>query len=259
MSIELLERRFAAIGARLRVAGPPIGAPRIDIGADTRGEYFDIRFAGGGPATGLEVVAVDPRDRHLLLLVREGEAKSRFLCGHDERHWFVAAIPEAARGVTGIVTAKAALQPAAVRTAVRRSRPKDPFRRRNAAYVRQGEWFFVPVDLDPPAGWVTRNEPLSRGAGSKPHLLELAFRRGGEAVWVNGRSQMPISEARFARLIEKERRSGGWTRMVRNPELYAKGAVRHTDHATIVLPGWHQVVMNTEQQARAMRHVAFLD
>ncbi|CAA9497274.1 MAG: hypothetical protein AVDCRST_MAG85-1544 [uncultured Solirubrobacteraceae bacterium] len=47
--------------------------------------------------------------------------------------------------------------------------------------------------------------------------------------------------------------------MTRDPELYAKGAVRHLDHATIVLPFWHRVVMNTEHAARAMAHVAFLD
>ena len=48
-------------------------------------------------------------------------------------------------------------------------------------------------------------------------------------------------------------------RFVRDPELFAKGAIRHPDHATVVLNGWHRVVMNTEQGARAMRHVAFLD
>jgi hypothetical protein len=47
--------------------------------------------------------------------------------------------------------------------------------------------------------------------------------------------------------------------MVRDPELYAKGSVRHPDHNTIVLPSWHRVLTNTEQRARAMRHVAFLD
>jgi hypothetical protein len=46
--------------------------------------------------------------------------------------------------------------------------------------------------------------------------------------------------------------------MVRDPELDAKGAVRHADHNTIVPHGWHRVLMN-EQAARAMRHVAFLD
>jgi hypothetical protein len=53
---EVLERRFAAIGARVKVAGPARGAPRIDIGSDGRGEFFDVRFTGSGGAAGLEVV-----------------------------------------------------------------------------------------------------------------------------------------------------------------------------------------------------------
>src|SRR6478609_4658561 len=141
MGTEVLERRFAAIGARLNIVGPPTGAPRIDIGQDARGEFFDVRFSRTGRPIELFVVDVDRADRHLLLLVRDGREKSKFLCSHDERHWFVAAVPEDARGVTGVATAKAALQPALVQSAIGRVRPKDPVRRRNAAYVRQGEWF----------------------------------------------------------------------------------------------------------------------
>jgi len=255
MGTEVLERRFAAIGARLNVVGPQVGAPRIDVGSGV----FDIRFAGSGRQVELEVVDVDRADRHLLLLIRDGDEKSKFLCGHDERHWFVAAVPEDARGVTGVAAAKVALQPELVRAAVGRARPKHPLRRRNSAYVRQGEWFFVPApELDPPAALVLRNEPLSRGRG-QAHMIELAYRRGGQVVWVNRRHPSGISEARYSRLTEKERRNGAWTRFVRDPELHATGAIRHPDHATIVLRGWHRVAMNTEQGARAMRHVAFLD
>ena len=144
MSSETLERRFAAVGARLKVApGPWWGEPRVNIRADARGEYFHLGFARGEREVEREVVDARPRDRHLLLLARVGGEKSKFLCGHDERHWFVAAVPEAARGVRDVATAKAALQPDAVRELVERRRPKDPFRRRNEAYVRQGEWFFV--------------------------------------------------------------------------------------------------------------------
>ena len=32
---------------------------------------------------------------------------------------------------------------------------------------------------------------------------------------------------------------------VRDPELYAKGAVRHPDHGTIDLASWHRVFRNT--------------
>jgi hypothetical protein len=118
------------------------------------------------------VVDVAPRDRHLLLLVRQGAEKSKFVCGHDERHWFVAAVPEVG-GVSGVATAKAALQPAEVRRVVARKRPQDAFRRRNSAYVRQGEWFVVPEPtFRVPESLVLRNEPLMRSGGT-PHRMRL--------------------------------------------------------------------------------------
>jgi hypothetical protein len=256
---EVLERRFAAMGARLSVAKWPwFGSPRIDVLRDRRGEYFDITFTGDARTVELEVVDLRPRDRHLLLLARTAGEKSKFLLGHDERHWFVAAVPEAARGVTGVMTAKLALQPTAVRDALDRIRPKDPFRRRNAAYVRQGEWFFVPVPQPRVTDeTVLRDEPLTRGAG-KPHLMQYAWRTGGTVVYASWQHQTGISEEQYQRLTAQERR-GSWQRLVRDPEVYAKGAVRHSDHATIDLPTWHRVLMNTERDAQAMQHVVFLD
>jgi hypothetical protein len=56
-----------------------------------------------------------------------------------------------------------------------------------------------------------------------------------------------------------EARHWGWRKMVRDASVYARGRVRHSDHATITLPDWHRVVMNTETQTRAMENVAFLD
>ena len=257
MGTEVLERRFAAIGARVKVIRTTRDhSPRIDVGSDRRGEFFELRLSGR--ATSLDVVDADRDDRCLLLLVREGDEKSKFLCGFDERHWFVAAIPESARGVTGVASAKDALQPEAVREAVARVRPRDRFRRRNPAYVRQGEWFFLPRwNLVVDEQDMLRNEPLTRGRG-KAHVLEHAFRRGGETVYVDESHPMGISREKFMRLPTSRRRAG-WVEMVRNPELYAKGAVRHPDHATIVRHGWHRVLMNTEHEARAMRHVALLD
>ena len=50
------------------------------------------------------------------------------------------------------------------RRLVERARPKDPFRRRNAAYVRQGEWFFVPAaGIDRPM----RARPARRAAHAR--------------------------------------------------------------------------------------------
>ena len=251
---EVLERRFAQMGARLSLAERPWnGAPRIDV----RGALFDIGFTGKGPQAEVEVIDVDARDRHLLLLVRNGGEKSKFLCGHDERHWFVAAVPEAARGVTGVVSAKAALQPDAVQHVA--ARLKDPFRRRNAAYIRQGEWFFVPAPgVLVEKSRVLHNEPLTRGRG-KAHVLQYAFRTGGTLVYANRQNPTGIGQERFQRLPADERKHGNWTRLMRDPDLYAKGTVRHPDHATITLSTWHRVLMNTEQRARAMQHVVFLD
>jgi hypothetical protein len=89
-------------------------------------------------------------------------------------------------------------------------------------------------------------------------MMQFAHRRGGQVVWVSRRYPRGISEAQCRRLTDEERR-GPWSRMVRDPEVFAKGAIQHPDHATVVLRGWHRVAMNTEQAARAMRHVAFLD
>jgi hypothetical protein len=50
-----------------------------------------------------------------------------------------------------------------------------------------------------------------------------------------------------------------WQVMQRDPMVYARGRVRHPDHATITLPCWHRVVMNTETQSGFMRNLAFLD
>jgi hypothetical protein len=256
---EVLERRFAEMGARLSLPGRPWrGAPRIDVRSDRRGEFFDIGFGRGNPGTEVEVVDVQPRDRHLLLLVRQGTRKSKFLCGHDERHWFVAAVPENARGVTGVAAAKSALQPHFVREVIARTRPKNPLDRRNDAYVRQGEWFFVPAPrLAVVEAHVLRDEPLIRGAG-KAHVMQLAYRFGGQVAYVN-REGRAIGEAQFRRLPERQRRGGLWQRLVRDPQVYAKGTVRHPDHATVRLLTWHRVLMNTEQEAVAMRHVAFID
>lgn len=47
--------------------------------------------------------------------------------------------------------------------------------------------------------------------------------------------------------------------MVRNPRVFVRGTVRHSGHKTIFLNGWHEVFVNTESRATAMRDVAFLD
>src|ERR1700674_5340304 len=121
MDTNLLDIKFARMGARLKVADRPArrnrttGVIALDVQADRKGEFFKIVRQ---PGVDVEVAVLDvqPADRHLLLLVREGKDKSKFLCGHDERHWFVAGIPESAP-VGTVRQAKEALKPAEVQTA----------------------------------------------------------------------------------------------------------------------------------------------
>jgi hypothetical protein len=257
MSIETLKRGFVRIGAQLEISEPPwFGTPRIDV----RDGRFIVWFTGGQDEVDVEIVDARPNDRHLLLLVRSGAAKSKFVCGHDERHWFVAAVPEEARGVTGVAEAVRALQPETVQEAASRKRWASPYSRRNSAFRRQGEWFFVPVPELHVDDWlVLRDEPISRGAGGTPHVVENVYRCGGETVYVSSSHRSGISQAEYDRLSPKERRQDSWQVMVRDADVFARGSVRHPDHATIVLNGWHRVVMNTEHRSQAMRHVAFLD
>jgi hypothetical protein len=268
MDTNLLDIKFARIGARLKVADSPsrrnrtAGAISLDVQADRKGEFFEIVRPVGADVE-VAVLDVQPADRHLLLLVREGKDKSKFLCGHDERHWFVAGIPEAAP-VGTVRQAKEALKPAEVLTAQagKRLRAKARNRRKNAAYRRQGEWFFLPVHgfvVDEKL--VLRDEPLRRGNGGKPHWAELCYRTGGETVYVCSRYPNGVTEAWYKGILAGSPKANGWgwRTMRRNPGVYVKGRIRHPDHAVITLHGWHRVVMNTEGQSKAMRNVAFLD
>ena len=108
-----LEKMFGRMGARVKVrhVRPPRERPGVDIRIDNRGEYFDI---GVSPVEPIEyqVIDVRPEARHLLLMARTNEEKQKFLCGHDERHWFVCAVPGAS--VSNVKAAMEALQPQVV-------------------------------------------------------------------------------------------------------------------------------------------------
>jgi len=264
MTADFIERSFAKMGARVKFgeATSERGVARrellLDVRIDKRGEYFFIRRQEPSRME-LIVLDVQPRDRHLLLLSRNGRDKHRFLLGHDERHWFVAGITEIAR-VSRVQDAKQALKPEAVLVSEHWLRPKYRDRRTNAARIRQGEWFFVPaLALQVDSWFVLRNEPLVRGRGSKPHMCEELYRFGGETVYVSPGAANGLTEGEYQALSPKERQRWSWRVMKRNPKVYVRGRVRHSDHATVALDGWHEVLMNTENLSQAMSDVVFLD
>ena len=234
----------------------------LDVREDREGEFFEVASSPGADPD-VTVLDVQRDDRHLLLLVRDGTEKQKFLCGHDERHWFVAAIPESAP-VGTVSQAKEALKPPDVLAAQNREglRARARNRRKNAAYHRQGEWFFLPQNglrIDPQH--VLRNEPISRGNGGKPHWVEFCYRTGGETVYVCRRHPSGVSLDEYQQILTANPKavSWDWRTMRRNMGVYARGTVRHEDHKTIVLHDWHLVLMNTEVQAKAMANVVFLD
>jgi hypothetical protein len=236
----------------------------LDIQRDGKGEFFELRIPTHlSDALEVTIMQSEPRQRHLLLFVRkEGDKPQmdRFLCGHDEREWFVAAVPG---GASSVRQAMDALQPAPVRQALASHKvsTNKRYSRKNRAFRRQGEWFFVPepaLVVNPKL--VLRNEPLRR-RGGKPHMVAELFRTGGETVYVCSRHPNGLSTAEYKGLVQASPNAfrWGWRVMTRNPGVYARGAVSQADHATIMLPIWHSVRMNTETQSRTMANVAFLD
>lgn len=264
MDISVLEKQFNEIGSRLKVLNRNAGFS-IDILTDKKGEYFSLEL---GNPTELDAKVIDlrPQERHLLLMFCESEShritKHKFLCGHDERHWFVAAVP--GQSAKDVRSAMEALKPPIVRYHQIRQGLKNSQlnRRKNKAFIRQGEWFFIPVlGFHPPANLILKNEPISRGLGSKPHICEFVYRSGGETVYVNHEFPNGITQAEYNTLCNQnpKYRNRNWKIMVREPNVYAKGKVSHLDHATIVLNGWHQIAMNLEFNAPSKRNLKFLD
>jgi hypothetical protein len=102
MKTKHIETKFATMGARFKVnvtsenhSQPSDYA--LDIRRDQSGEFFELRVSGvTSQSLDLSVPHSDKHGRHLLLFVRKPDGKlDRFLCGHDERAWFVAAVPGA--------------------------------------------------------------------------------------------------------------------------------------------------------------------
>ncbi len=260
-----LTRQFDRIGARVAIS--EMGAHnatrvRLNIRTDRHGEYFDLTV---GTNRDLRVVDARPDMRHLLLLSTlpgRNDSKNRFLCGHDERHWFIASGPDRP-GVSGVRTAMEALKPGEVRFEEDRKsiRSRDRLSRRTDAFIRQGEWFFVPrPEMVVDQNLILRNEPIARGGG-KPHMIDEVYRTGGEPVYVSTRHPNGITVQEYADLVRKNptMRQTRWRLMRRGMTVFARGRVRHSDHATVKLDFWHRVFMNTENEAPGAKFVAFLD
>jgi len=239
-----LRPHFARLGARVRVRelDDPDGWVRIGLGRDRSGEFFDLECEDGIVP---EVLDVQASTRHLLLMVRDGRFKRKFLLGRDERHWFAAAV--SGYGVHN------------VRSAMRNLRPTEIEGRRA---VRQGEWFFVPErGMSTDGAAIFRNDSLRRGAGSKPHVCTETMRRGGEIVMFSPDSISSVTPERYAQMVARDPQVArkSWRFATIRAEVYARGEVRHQDHRTIYLECWHRVYISRENFAAYGAGIAYLD
>ena len=268
--MEQLKQKFEKMGARVTFDELTTGAPiRINVIRDNKGEIFNIE-----KRKDVDIIIPDLQvsDRHLLLLakfINGSEPENvKFLCGHDEREWFSCQTPD--RGVSNVKTAKLALLPDEVRESQKKhgTKTKDLTKRKSAGHRRQGEWLFVPVDIEVNEEQIRTKEPLEvtgRGGGSSPHIAEFAYIKGGISVYVVVVSKFnKIPESDRDRLnagltfeekikyIKRNPKSKQWNWAPRtiNPELYIKGALRHRDHETINFQKWHRVYLNTEIRGR---------
>lgn len=251
-----LPKMFQRMGAKVSVESVNTGPRPVVV--NVLNEAFEITARKDAE---VRVVDINPKLRHLLLHVQDGRDKMKFLCGHDERHWFVAAVP--GNGVSSVEKAMEALKPSAVRSS-ESSRPikaKNRNKRKNEIFRRQGEWFFLPDPSFklPKNAVVLKNEPIRRGRG-KPHNCEYLYRSGGESVWFH-RTHAPngVTKQVYETMIRENGDGSGWRPMVRNAAVRVKGRISHADHATIMLDCWHIVTMNTEGAALGATNVAFLD
>jgi hypothetical protein len=279
MDTHLVTKKFSLMGAKVRfgemsgrqafrLPGAANAQPfALDVKKDNdRRQHFEFLVHPTAPNLEVTVPDLQIKDRHLTLRVGWKEAgndhKATFLCGHDERFWFAAAIPEKAHAHT-VQAAKQALKPAVVLESlmthgVKPTRLND---RKNAGYVRQGEWFFVPSPgFEPDVRLILYKEPLRRGRG-KPHLAEFLYREGGTAVYTCDQHPNGLTESLFRALIkrEPEKRNLPWRSMTSDAVVHVKGRIRHPDHRTVVLPCWHRVAPNTESESQAKSGLAFLD
>lgn len=187
-------RAFEAIGAQATIETHS-DAFVIDVLRDQDREVFKLTYPWSDTITA-EVLDVKPKLRHLVLDVTGWRLPigGRYLCGHDERHWFVASLPFDRHTAT-VRGAMEALKPEVVRREQKRKGVKHRlYRRKTVAYVRQGEWFFLPRPMMHVGDRAERNGQLVR-EGGKPHHVQWLYRpEGRDEKFVRGAISHPDHE-----------------------------------------------------------------
>jgi hypothetical protein len=156
------------------------------------------------------------------------EEERRYLCGMDDMHLFIAQV----EGGATVDEAHASLRPLRVRVADQR---------RPGQTLRQGEWFFVPLEEREAR---ELDEHLARSPAAIKHR---------RPVGPGARSHVAEELVRLARRDGPRRRA----RMVER--IYARGTISHPDHRPLVLAEWRSVVPNRELGRADRSRVRWID
>ncbi len=103
------------------------------------------------------------------LLFKEG--KHTYICSVDEDSYFVTKLPT---------------NPKTIDNAFKALKPKkvQEWEKKNGIAIRQGEWFFIPVDIKKPKGMRRKGLPLLKDGGNK-HIVS-SYVRLGDINYVQG-------------------------------------------------------------------------
>ncbi len=257
-----IERKFEKIGVRATIRQMTTDSFRrhqrplvMDVLRTAEGEVFDIQKTKN---VELSVLDAQSSQRHLLLLAENWVGSDQFLCGHDERHWFVAALPEG-DDIRTVQQARESLKPGAVRRKERRGQGR---RRKSDVYIRQGEWFFVPCPHASVApGRIQQNAPLVRGPGSTAHICERMFLDGEPEYMCDRYPKLAFYEWEYREVLKTRRKAKqwNWRRLPFKPDIYVRGWITHPDHNPLHLDEWHFVKMNTERQGSSLVRITYRD
>ena len=269
MERKKIEEMFKLIGSRVTIrtgtSSRRSNAFTLNVTNDKKGEHFTITVHPKINEHSIVVQLLDYDDKlkQMLLYLKfpqiTGEVwgrnglqggevtkeftEQRLLVGHDEMHWFVAGVT----GAKNIREAFARLRPERVTVSMLNAgvKIKDRMKRKNKGFVRQGEWFFVPVDYhESKSDVIHKNERLIRPGGGKPHVAEEVIRKGGEAVFVNRTATVILTKEEYDKLHSDEKNR--YRQQVRGAMVLARGKIKHSDHHTLELKTWHEVHVSTE-------------
>ena len=121
--------------------------------------------------------------------------------------------------------------------------------------LRHGDWLFVPAP-----GLVVDSHRIRRHAAihREAPVMEEFYRTGGEAVYFSASQRRVLTVPQYRKLL-RQRPSAvkeDWRIRQREVANYGRGTVRHPEHRSITLPGWHRILMNTGSLAQSLRHEA---